>query len=136
MEEISKNVYKHFYRLCNTRFIILAIVALLVSVTLGACGSPKYADSEFVGSWRVEKLLFRGLEATLEEIGYKADSFIFTLNEDGTCEKTIEENTESCTWDEIEQGVCIKTSSGEITLMKSQDALVMEYGGMELYLTK
>lgn len=80
----------------------LVLSAMLCVLLLTACGSDKYADSKYLGTWHGTSADFAGISMPVEEV--LDGEFTFELRADGTCTATVAGEKENGKWEETEDG--------------------------------
>ncbi len=106
---------------------ILALCTVIVLFT--ACGA-KYADSEYLGTWKATTATMSGISL---DVSKTIGEFSITLEKDGSVRATIGKDKEKGKWEETENGFKLKDSSSEMDFTKTEKGKAkVEYQGMTL----
>ncbi len=110
----------------------LCILCLLAAVFAG-CGGKNMKGSKYIGTWNAVSAEMSGMEFSVSDF---MDEFSLILREDGTCEAHIDDEVESGTWEETENGVAIKDSTGTLEMNEKDGQLYIEYEGVSFRFEK
>ena len=109
---------------------LLLILALCVAVSAFAACGAKYADSEYLGTWKATTATMSGISLDVSKI---IGDFSFTLEKDGSAKATIGKNKEKGKWEETEDGFKLKDNSDEMEFKKTEKGKTkLEYQGMTI----
>lgn len=113
--------------------LLLVLAVCAVMLLASACGA-KYADSEYLGTWKAASASMSGISLDLSK---SVGEFSLTLNEDGSVDAVVGEDKEKGKWEETDQGFKIKDSSAEMEFQKTDNGKVKtEYQGMNITFEK
>ena len=116
----------------KTLLVALCVIVGAMGLVLAGCGA-KYADSPYVGTWNATTAEYQGMELSVEEI---YGNFSIALNEDGTCDVTVKDSTESGNWEPTDKGIAIKDSSDSLEFTDVDGKLTIEYTGVTISFEK
>lgn len=106
---------------------VLALCAMVFFFT--ACGA-KYADSEYLGTWKATTATMSSISL---DVSKTIGEFSITLEKDGSVRATIGKDKEKGKWEETENGFKLKDSSSEMDFTKTEKGNAkVEYQGMTL----
>lgn len=112
--------------------VVFCILCLLASVFAG-CGGKNMKGSKYLGKWNAVSAEMSGMEFSVSDF---MDEFSITLKEDGSCEAHIDDEVESGTWEETENGVKIKDSTDTLEMNEKDGHLYIEYEGVSFRFEK
>ncbi|HBB61777.1 MAG TPA: hypothetical protein DCZ61_08320 [Lachnospiraceae bacterium] len=112
--------------------VVFCILCLLASVSAG-CGGKNMKGSKYLGKWNAVSAEMSGMEFSVSDF---MDEFSITLKEDGSCEAHIDDEVESGTWEETENGVKIKDSTDTLEMNEKDGHLYIEYEGVSFRFEK
>lgn len=102
---------------------VLCSVVMLASVLTGCGGKVDYSDSEYVGTWEATDCEYAGFVMDVSEV---FESFVITLNADGTYSAVVDGEEGSGKWAETETGIKLDKDD-EMTLTYKDGILVYDY---------
>lgn len=113
----------------KTQFKKIAVVLAVVVMVLAfaACGSAKYADSPYLGTWSATNAEYLGIEMSIESV--IGGEFEVTLDETGKCEVSMAGETSSGSWTETETGFNVED---EFDFTVDGDLAVLDYSGVTM----
>ncbi len=112
--------------------VVFCIMCLLASALAG-CGGKNMKGSKYLGKWNAVSAEMSGMEFSVSDF---MDEFSITLKEDGSCEAHIDDEVESGTWEETENGVKIKDSTDTLEMNEKDGHLYIEYEGVSFRFEK
>ena len=112
--------------------VVFCIMCLLASALAG-CGGKNMKESKYLGKWNAVSAEMSGMEFSVSDF---MDEFSITLKEDGSCEAHIDDEVESGTWEETENGVKIKDSTDTLEMNEKDGHLYIEYEGVSFRFEK
>lgn len=116
------------------RLSLLIVVVLMLCVMLTGCMSDKYANSEYVGTWKATKASMSGVSLDVNKV---IGSFVLELEADGDAKAVIKGEKSSGDWEEVENGFKLKDSQDEMAFTKVKKGVVKtEYSGMVVLFEK
>lgn len=106
----------------------------MLCVMLTGCMSDKYANSEYVGTWKSTKASMSGVSLDVNKV---IGSFVLELEADGDAKAVIKGEKSSGDWEEVENGFKLKDSQDEMAFTKVKKGVVKtEYSGMVILFEK
>ena len=112
--------------------VVFCIMCLLASALAG-CGGKNMKERKYLGKWNAVSAEMSGMEFSVSDF---MDEFSITLKEDGSCEAHIDDEVESGTWEETENGVKIKDSTDTLEMNEKDGHLYIEYEGVSFRFEK
>ena len=112
--------------------VVFCIMCLLASALAG-CGGKNMKESKYLGKWNAVSAEMSGMEFSVSDF---MDEFSIILKEDGSCEAHIDDEVESGTWEETENGVKIKDSTDTLEMNEKDGHLYIEYEGVSFCFEK
>ena len=112
--------------------VVFCIMCLLASALAG-CGGKNMKESKYLGKWNAVSAEMSGMEFSVSDF---MDEFSIILKEDGSCEAHIDDEVESGTWEETENGVKIKDSTDTLEMNEKDGHLYIEYEGVSFRFEK
>ena len=113
--------------------ILCALMLAMACLMATGCGA-KYAGSEYLGKWKATKATYSGMELSVEDI--LGGEFSIDLKDDGTCTVKVVDQEENGEWEETDKGIKLVDKKDELEFTKEDDALTVNYSGVDMYFEK
>lgn len=120
------------------RSILLIACMLLLSLVLltGCGGGAKYADSEYLGEWKLSSGAVEGIEVDVSDM---EEEFSVVFEDTGKAIFKSEGEEQNCEWEPTDKGLILHVGGkdGDFTFEKQEDArLAFDFSGIKLFFTK
>ena len=111
----------------------LLISLFTILFLLVGCGSAKYANSKYLGTWKATQAEAYGVSISTESL---VGEFSMDLKEDGSAKVTIDKDTYKGDWEEIKNGIQLKDSKDTRDFKAKDGHLILEYSGATITFEK
>lgn len=106
--------------------LVLLMTVMMIVFCIAGCGKAKYADSEYLGTWKATTAEAAGIELSVDSL---FDSLVLTLDESGEATLDVNGEENKGEWEETEKGF---TVDGELEFTVDGSAATVEYEGMSI----
>ncbi len=111
-----------------------AALILLLALALCACGGEKEPSSPYLGVWTATSAQFGGADIEISEVF--TDGMILELKDNGICQLTLGEQSDTATWSAADGSITISDGETDLVGTIDESAVVLDISGMYITLTR
>lgn len=111
--------------------LLISLFTILFLVV--GCGSAKYANSKYLGTWKATQAEAYGVSISTESV---IGEFSMDLKEDGSAKVIIDKDAYKGEWEEIKEGIQLKDAKDTMDFKAKDGHLILEYSGATITFEK